>query len=84
MSALVMRAAPPPGKFTIRMAPDELKFRAVPLIARPIALATGPIGVFAAAASGWVTPAIIDGSSVALSAAKSPVIAKVPARMPRA
>jgi hypothetical protein len=43
MSALVIRAAPPPGKFTIRIWPDELNLLAVRPMALPIEVATGPI-----------------------------------------
>ena len=75
---LVIRAAPPPGKFTTRICRPTLKLRAVRPIALPMLAATGPIGVLAAAASGCVTPASIDGSSAALSAAKSPTMANVP------
>ena len=48
------------------MPPAASKFLTVRPIASPIAVATGPIGVFAAAASGPVTLASIDGASVAL------------------
>ena len=49
--------------------PAELKLRAVLITAFAMLTATGPIGVFAAAASGWVTPANMLGASDALSAA---------------
>ena len=63
------RAAPPPGKFTTVIRPAELKLRAVLITAFAMLTATGPIGVFAAAASGWVTPANMLGARDALSAA---------------
>ncbi len=62
------------------MAPAVLKLCAVRVIALPMLAATGPIGVLAAAASGWVTLAVIDGARLALSAANLPTRANVPAR----
>ena len=83
MSVPVTRTAPPPGKFTTRICPPELKLFAVRLIARLMLATTGPIGVLAAAASGCVTPASIEGSSFALSAAKPPIMLNVPDASPR-
>ncbi len=51
-SASLIRAAPPPGKLTTVIRPDELKLRAVRITASAMLVATGPIGVLAAAASG--------------------------------
>jgi len=82
-SVVSIRAAPPPGKLTTLIAPAVLKLPAVLLIAAPMLVAMGPIGVFAAAPSGSVTPAIIDGARLVLSAAKLPTMAKVPARESR-
>src|SRR4029079_6011217 len=67
--ASLIRAAPPPGKLTTVIRPDELKLCAVLMTAFAMLVAPGPIGVLPTAVRGPVTPANMLGASAALSAA---------------
>ncbi len=66
--AVSIRAAPPPGKLTIRIEPDASNDLAELLMALLMETAIGPIGVLRAAESGSVTLAITEEARSAFSA----------------
>src|SRR4028119_955568 len=65
--AVPIRAAPPPGKLTMRNSPVASKSATVRRTASPIEVATGPIGVVAAAASGPGVAGILGGAADGLA-----------------